>query len=344
MERVNPAGSNICSTGSTGKDCKAAEDVLDKSIQGRPVSEKRAGSSFKAKLKKKSPPPLQLNIKPALKLLVNTFSISQSDIDTCLSRNSSLSGLSVTRFDDIPCLNNKKISDKLHANIVSVNGKNLAIASQYPIDKKLEVKLENRECQMVSFFKTIVKQNVSCIVVLNPEHEMRERKLPPYFMEEKIYSDKNSNEEPGVKIQSVLDGVYKSDNVKKYNLAIQVKGNEDFKVPVFHLSNCEDYGAIGKDEIKTLIEAIQSSKQQSSGLPFIHCRAGVGRTGQLIASMAMNLTDIKATTLEQIIKDMRDCRFGIVQSEAQFSALIDYAEVQGRTILNDINLRDNIYS
>ncbi|WP_038929956.1 protein-tyrosine phosphatase family protein, partial [Yersinia pestis] len=67
----------------------------------------------------------------------------------------------------------------------------------------------------------------------------------------------------------------------------------------------------------------------------IHCRAGVGRTAQLIGAMCMNDSRNSQLSVEDMVSQMRVQRNGImVQKDEQLDVLIKLAEGQGRPLLN----------
>lgn len=67
----------------------------------------------------------------------------------------------------------------------------------------------------------------------------------------------------------------------------------------------------------------------------MHCRAGVGRTGQLLATMEL-LKSESQQSLESIVRDMRTTRDGkMVQISAQMQTLAVLAEQLNKPITDN---------
>ncbi|CNI83398.1 Protein tyrosine phosphatase [Yersinia rohdei] len=129
--------------------------------------------------------------------------------------------------------------------------------------------------------------------------------------------------------------------------------NNHIAVPVIHITDWKDKTALPAKEMMALAKRIvelhderfniyaaigekrypsRAVEAECKALPVIHCSAGVGRTGQLIA--AMELTNPKSSqSLESIIKTLRE-QGGpdMVQTEGQMRELIDLAEMVGKPL------------
>ncbi|CCV44679.1 protein tyrosine phosphatase [Yersinia enterocolitica] len=126
-------------------------------------------------------------------------------------------------------------------------------------------------------------------------------------------------------------------------------------VPVIHITNWKDKTALPADEMMALAKRIlelhnekfniyaahEANRYPSKAvnakcetLPVIHCSAGVGRTGQLIAAMEL-INSESLRSLESIIHTLRE-QGGpdMVQTEDQMKALIDLADKVRKQLLD----------
>ena len=215
----------------------------------------------------------------------------------------------------------------LPANRVHVNGHNVAIASQYPTDTNV-----------ASYLSMLAANNTPVLVVLASDKEIANKKetggeLLPYFRESKDYG--NVQVASSLTADQALSDGDTTINLKQYHLEIKQNGKTT-SMPVVHVTNWPDHGSISAGLSKKLVEHIATTKaetlshthQNSEALPVIHCRAGVGRTGQLIAATELLKKD--GPSLETIIKDMRFSRNRLmVQTPTQLDALAELAKQEG---------------
>ncbi len=223
---------------------------------------------------------------------------------------------SIGRFNDITACAATSVNDRLSANRIMIEGKRVAIATQFPKDDQIEQQL------------MLYRDHADVILVLTPPDEMKRGKggaMTDYFSQSGQFGNMATESKPkGDGNELVLAGGMK---FKLYDLKLQ--GSEQVKT-VIHAQNWPDYAAASKEGTLELIGQLP----QFGDRLVVHCTAGVGRTGQIIAAHIMQDPAFQHMSLEEIITRMREQRNSyMVQSEAQLNVLIDIAREQGRPLL-----------
>ncbi|HGJ5862828.1 MAG TPA: protein-tyrosine phosphatase family protein [Arsenophonus nasoniae] len=227
----------------------------------------------------------------------------------------------------------------LAANRVQIAGQNVAIACQYPKPASLQ-----------DYFKMLVANRTPALVVLASDKDINPEKgvgLPEYFRQDNQYGD--------VSVTVIDKGEGKlADELDYHDYLLHVTDqsqNIKVTIPVIHVSNWPDLTASGNEGLKELAEhvnvvvdkKINFYKEKGSSaindenklLPVMHCRAGVGRTGQLLATMEL-LKSESQQSLESIVRDMRTTRDGkMVQTSAQMQTLAVLAEQLNKPITDN---------
>ncbi|CAO98483.1 protein-tyrosine phosphatase family protein [Erwinia tasmaniensis] len=223
----------------------------------------------------------------------------------------------VNLFKDISSRVETRVGHGLHANNITIDNKKIAIATQYPLKEQIQ-----------SFLEMIVQQNTPLIVVLASEAEInnQSKEMHNYFHRSDDYGEMTTRSNK-TEAYELADKT----KVETYDLLIQSQKN-DFSVNVHHVTNWPDHGTLSPEATRQLIDSIKNAQEGNEGVPVIHCRAGVGRTGVVLCALAMN-NDV---SVERAIVDARECRNGhMVQTNEQRDCLIEMAVAKGWPVLKE---------
>lgn len=224
------------------------------------------------------------------------------------------------RFNMSHCVDTS-ISTDLNANRIMINGNNIAIASQYPYQHQLE-----------SQFKMLVDNRTPALIVLASDLDIKNNNLPEYFSHSSTYGQIRTH-------STFINHIELGGAIEANVYQLKVIGYEaSIDIPVVHVHNWTDHQTVSPETTSNLVTLIESivadrrsfyEKRKSRAiydaekmLPVIHCRAGVGRTGQTIAAMAMK--KYPGLNLISITKDLRLSRNDyMIQTPVQMQTLVE---------------------
>lgn len=254
----------------------------------------------------------------------------------------------IHRFKDVRTAKETQIitstGHALAANQIKVDKENLAIRCQYP---------KNIEHHM----RMLLDKKPVMGIVLSSDHDFLNQslKLTPYFKEKGAYADMSvESGEIDLKDASELEGLH----FKAYDMAISA-GDKKCAIPVMHVKDWPDRNAISAKALVALgervMETLQTLKQVHKDIaeqcrkqletekkperrknlqksieehesyepqPFVHCNAGVGRTGALLVVLQL-LKANNTLTVDEIIMQIRKTGSQLmVQTPKQYESLL----------------------
>lgn len=221
------------------------------------------------------------------------------------------------RFFDIRCPQDTAIQvdgEYLHANDV---GKTISchplIASQAPLEAEQEL-----------FWKAVFHRNTT-IVDLTNLHDQKYQGVDPYYP--KHFQESRRYGIMRVKLVGILNNTY------TYQVQ-NTKTGEEKTIRRHHFSTWPDHGCIPLDDLRILVSRIKTLAPNPSDPIWIHCRAGIGRTGTLMTAFILkekqekgeiNLKHFDAFLVDLILQLRSDRGPDFVQRKEQFELLREYA-------------------
>ena len=231
-------------------------------------------------------------------------------------------------YDNIGCCEKTHTGGRLHANFIFYNERPEAIASQFP-----------RPDQIKEHLEMLLKSQVKSQTVILNKNEFQSLKRLPYFLPH----DKKS-------YGSLTTSSFFRESIDIENIEINVfdmlinDGKSVLEIPVVYCDGWNDKKTITVSSCLFLAEYVRALKPRNSLLPqekmqkstpapadlqdlhAVHCKAGVGRTGTLLATMAMLNPSNADMSLEEILVSLRESRSGeMVQGKRQMETLIEIA-------------------
>ncbi|HEQ1857823.1 TPA: tyrosine protein phosphatase [Providencia alcalifaciens] len=302
------------------------------------------------KLVKRNRPKLKLNIEAATQTTVfdkltekTQLLMNEKNIEyDSESRGQRYPNIGSAKQTQISVLNPYKSIVTLAANRLRVGNENLAIRCQYPKDN--DQAIENH-------LSMLMANKTPILVVLASKQEIhgsvfQKDKLPPYFMSNQKYgaievSVRREKKDYKVEPKQINAGE-KSLEFSQYKMDV-FNGHKKHSIPVIHVTNWDDGGTVTTEELIKLNRIIGTINEGSlfelyknqgvdieggrKPLPVIHCKAGIGRTGVLAASMQWMKAGNKLG-MEDIVLGLRETgNPNMVQNEEQYRQLRELTSV-----------------
>ncbi|HDL7823750.1 TPA: dual specificity protein phosphatase family protein [Yersinia enterocolitica] len=240
----------------------------------------------------------------------------------------------INRFKNITSRTSTQLHKELSANKISIDGKHIVNAGQYPMDYQID-----------NHLKMLADNQTSCLVVLTAKGEVDTK---DYFLPE--YNKSNSELcENDIKLGEMeIDGEKINITADRYKINIENSDKKFITIPVVHVTNWPDKKSVSPEILEKMTNVVKKlidttiihrkstntfTDNPGENLPFIHCKAGVGRTGTFIAQYAMLNDPNKNKSLERIIQDTRLSRNeNMVQTREQLYTLVEICKSQNRPI------------
>jgi len=208
----------------------------------------------------------------------------------------------------------------LNANRIVVDGNSIAIASQYPFPHQVESQLQ-----------MLLDNCTPVLIVLASTKDIQNHQLPEYFSGSATVGQIQTKSQ----FLDYID-LENSTEAKLFQLTV-TQDQKSIEIPVVHVFNWPDHRTVSSETTSKLVALITAKvvekrafyeeikhpvlSEAEKMLPVIHCKAGVGRTGQTVAALAME--KYPALSLESITKDLRASRNNLmVQTPYQMETLV----------------------
>jgi protein tyrosine phosphatase len=221
------------------------------------------------------------------------------------------------RFTNIECPANTAIQlegtqKTLHANKVQVKGSQIDfVASQAPMN-----------IEIATFWKAICAGSYAIFDITTPKDYQITTTSPAT----KYWPESSAP----LKLAALTITLESTEGyLRTYQVSVD---NVTKKIQRYHFSEWPDFGSI---DIKKLAELVDGMEKVQNPNIWVHCRAGVGRTGTLITSYFVKEKITKGeirkdnldNSLMALILDLRQQRGpGFVQTAGQLGSIRDYAK------------------
>ena len=257
--------------------------------------------------------------------------LQQIDIEKSLKRNNNrYSDILPYEFNVVPFQNSKNFEKNnqkdwyINASYINgpfINDEKCFIAAQAPLKNSIP-----------KFYKMIFNNNIKLIIMLC-SFEEEGRKKCEYYLPKNKYLEEEI-EENKLYIKIIKEEKLFCSNIIKREIEIKY---ENVKKTFIHIQmlNWPDYSfpdeKLGYETIKYIIECIAESRKKYDKYPvLIHCSAGVGRTGTLIAifNIIKCISFFKFVNYDfqvkpffsvfNIVRKLREQRWGMVSCHEQY--------------------------
>jgi protein tyrosine phosphatase len=233
----------------------------------------------------------------------------------------------ILRYSDIGCPEETAVQVKegpshLHANTVSTNGRNY-IAAQCP---------PTPEAQAL-FLKAVFKQSK---VIVDLTHQFDDWATCEYPYLPYLYpqNEKESKTFGSIIVTCNEKEIKSSCTVYKLTLVDEEIGQSK-EITRIHYSDWADQSSTEVNKLSQVIEMLELYVKDPLETPFVHCLAGVGRTGtfitaytlhHLVKSKKLSKDSLIPSIQEIILKGRKDrgCKF--VQNVQQLTTIIEFGK------------------
>ena len=202
---------------------------------------------------------------------------------------------------------------------------NLFIATQGPLKETIP-----------SFWKMIYNHKIKLVIMLSSKLEEAEGRNAIYWPKEKnkpmIFNEKSAEDKIKIEFIEKEELIKDAVDLKKF------KVNDDLEVKQMHILCWQDHGMPNDHNLSNnifyqMINYIKKEREESKAPIVVHCSAGVGRTGTVIAIYLIiyRLEYLKKLgkplimNVFNVVRKLREQRYSLVTDTDQFQFIYDFS-------------------
>ena len=202
---------------------------------------------------------------------------------------------------------------------------NLFIATQGPLKETIP-----------SFWKMIYNHKIKLVIMLSSKLEEAEGRNAIYWPKEKnkpmIFNEKSAEDKIKIEFIEKEELIKDAVDLKKF------KVNDDLEVKQMHILCWQDHGMPNDHNLSNnifyqMINYIKKEREESKAPIVVHCSAGVGRTGTVIAIYLIiycleylkKLGKPLIMNVFNVVRKLREQRYSLVTDTDQFQFIYDFS-------------------
>ena len=202
---------------------------------------------------------------------------------------------------------------------------NLFIATQGPLKETIP-----------SFWKMIYNHKIKLVIMLSSKLEEAEGRNAIYWPKEKnkpmIFNEKSVEDKIKIEFIEKEELIKDAVDLKKF------KVNDDLEVKQMHILCWQDHGMPNDHNLSNnifyqMINYIKKEREESKAPIVVHCSAGVGRTGTVIAIYLIiycleylkKLGKPLIMNVFNVVRKLREQRYSLVTDTDQFQFIYDFS-------------------
>jgi protein tyrosine phosphatase len=235
-------------------------------------------------------------------------------------------------FNAVPLdlnVNEKNLDNYINASYIDgpiKKEQNLFIATQGPLKETIP-----------SFWKMIYNHKIKLVIMLSSKLEEAEGRNAIYWPKEKnkpmIFNEKSAEDKIKIEFIEKEELIKDAVDLKKF------KVNDDLEVKQMHILCWQDHGMpndpnLSNDIFYLMINYIKKEREENNKAPIVvHCSAGVGRTGTVIAIYIIlfcleylkKLGKPLIMNVFNVVRKLREQRYSLVTDTDQFQFIYDFS-------------------
>ena len=199
--------------------------------------------------------------------------------------------------------------------------------ANWVLDKKMLVAQAPLAFEIAEFWRMAVVSNCSAIAMLvNPGDSSSEYwPAPGQEIEISSFIDRTASIKVRNISETTLDRV-QGHNIKQRVFQVRIGNQEPHIITQFHLENWPDHGLVPAEVLGKFIQTLNRHNEKNPEKPLlVHCSAGLGRSGTLVAAMELNARYREGDDLQRLlfnvaseIRDPDRGRVGLIQHPGQY--------------------------